>query len=154
MRSAKQVPAKKTPRTGFAITMELSAEMVANCLCSAFEGGGSRYWCSIRREVAPRGELAFRSSDKQIIPFIGNRGIDVAQDGGGGAVSLEDSEAEDEKGKPKRYRLTRTALRRGLAVMAADYPRHFANLVGEMMSDAETGDVLLQCSVLGEVRYG
>ena len=70
MRSAKKVPAKKTPRTGFAITMELSAEMVANCLCSAFEGGGSKYWCSIRREVAPRGELAFRSSDKQIIPYI------------------------------------------------------------------------------------
>ena len=148
MRSAKQVPAKKTPRTGFAITMELSAEMVANCLCSAFEGGGSKYWCSIRREVAPRGELAFRSSDKQIIPYI-----DYPMNSGG-AVILEDSEAEDEKGKPKRYRLTRTALRRGLAVMAADYPRHFANLVGEMMSDAETGDVLLQCSVLGEVRYG
>ena len=149
MRSAKKVPAKKTPRTGFAITMELSAEIVANCLCSAFEGGGSKYWCSIRREVAPRGELAFRFSDKQIIPYI-----DYPMNSGGGAVILEDSEAEDEKGKPKRYRLTRTALRRGLAVMAADYPRHFANLVGEMMSDAETGDVLLQCSVLGEVRYG
>ncbi len=134
---------------GFAITRNVSAETVANCLCSAFEGGGSKAWCTIVRQIPPRGHQAFRFSEQQVIPYI-----DYPMSGGGGAVIVEDSEAEDEKGKPKRYRLTRTALRRGLAVMAADYPRHFANLVGEMMSDAETGDVLLQCSVLGEVRYG
>jgi hypothetical protein len=37
--------------------------------------------------------------------------------------------------------------------MAADYPRHFADLVNEN-DDADTGDAFVQCCVFGEVIYG
>lgn len=80
----------------FPVKLELSAEVIGNCLCSALEGG-SGYWCQITR----------------------------GPDGVG----------------------------RGLQVMAEKYPRHFGNLISDN-DDAETGDVLLQCSVLGEIVYG
>jgi len=37
--------------------------------------------------------------------------------------------------------------------MAEKYPRHFANFAQEA-EDAETGDVFIQCCVLGEIVYG
>lgn len=41
----------------------------------------------------------------------------------------------------------------GLNIMCRDYPRHFADLVGEN-DDATTADVFVQCCVLGGVVYG
>jgi len=45
------------------------------------------------------------------------------------------------------------AIQSGLAIMEEKYPIHFANFLNED-DDAETGDVFLQCCLLGEIVYG
>jgi hypothetical protein len=40
-----------------------------------------------------------------------------------------------------------------VALMAAQYPHRFSELVGEA-ADASTGDVLIQLAAFGELRYG
>jgi hypothetical protein len=37
--------------------------------------------------------------------------------------------------------------------MQEQYPRHFSNFISENY-DAETGDVFLQCCLLGKVKFG
>ena len=49
--------------------------------------------------------------------------------------------------------LDRAAVLAGIEVMAARFPRHFANLITDN-SDAETGDVLIQCALFGDIIYG
>ena len=49
--------------------------------------------------------------------------------------------------------LDRAALERGLALMSTEQPGHFADFVSGN-EDAETGDVLLQLALLGEVVFG
>jgi hypothetical protein len=59
--------------------------------------------------------------------------------------------SDDEDGKT--YVLNQKALANGLQVISEKYPRHWANaLSGDF--DAETGDVFLQCCLLGEIVYG
>lgn len=55
--------------------------------------------------------------------------------------------------KQKWHRLDLEAIERGLEIMARDYPRHFSDFRSEN-EDAITGDVFLQCALLGEVVYG
>ena len=64
-------------------------------------------------------------------------------------ISLDDEEPPDDGG----CFLTDVELQQGLQRMARKYPRHFADFMAEN-DDAITGDVFLQCVVLGEVIYG
>lgn len=64
-----------------------------------------------------------------------------------GGVDIEDVEEGDS------HTLNLEALQRGLGIMAAHYPRHWANFISED-DDAETGDVFLQCCIFGEIVYG
>lgn len=77
-----------------------------------------------------------------------------------GGYDLPPFEAIDLLGSPSqghaanaRYRITPASLVRGLRIMAEKYPRHAARIL-EDSSDAETGDVLIQCATLGEIVYG
>lgn len=63
-----------------------------------------------------------------------------------------DSELNDDE-EPTKYRLTLDGIKKGLAKMAKEYPRDFADLVEEN-DDAITGDIFLQLAVFGEVIYG
>ena len=45
------------------------------------------------------------------------------------------------------------AVQRGLQTMAEKYPRHWGDFIREN-EDAITGDVFIQCCLLGEVVYG
>lgn len=137
-------PQRKAP--GFAVLTMLSAQMVADCLCAAL-AGGSGYWCQVQRAMAPRRALTFRFREERVYPQI-----DYPMNGGS-LILMDTTAGEDAQVKPAYYRLTRAALRRGLGLMAAHHPHHFASVVAET-GDSETGDVLLQLSVLGEVRYG
>jgi len=65
----------------------------------------------------------------------------------GAAILLQEIDGENV------LRLDRAALEPGLQIMAEKYPRHFANFAQEA-EDAETGDVFIQCCVLGEIVYG
>jgi len=52
-----------------------------------------------------------------------------------------------------RVTLTYAGIVKGLGLMATKYPRHFSNLVADG-GDAETGDVLIQLAVFGDIVYG
>jgi len=52
-----------------------------------------------------------------------------------------------------RYPVSLATLKKGLQRMATEYPKHFADIVNDN-DDADTADVLLQLSTLGELRYG
>jgi hypothetical protein len=49
--------------------------------------------------------------------------------------------------------LDRESIQKGLQVMAERYPKHFADFIAEN-DDGDTGDVFLQCAVLGQLVYG
>jgi len=70
-----------------------------------------------------------------------------AKDEGGRLVLHE----KDGSGK---HVLTTAAMKQGFRVMREKYPRHFANVVNIDGHDAETGDVFLQCALLGDIVYG
>jgi hypothetical protein len=58
--------------------------------------------------------------------------------------------------KPEEFfpvALNLKALRQGANIMATNWPRHWANVLTEN-DDAETGDVLLQCAVFGDIIFG
>ena len=50
-------------------------------------------------------------------------------------------------------KLDRAAIQRGLQVMAEKYPKHLKDFMDDQ-ADACTGDVFLQCCMLGDVVYG
>lgn len=52
-----------------------------------------------------------------------------------------------------KHTLTLNRVKKGLKIMAMNYPRHFQDFISEN-SDAQTCDVFLQCSLLGKVIYG
>lgn len=125
------------PKVGFTVTLAFDQQRVEDLLTNALEGG-SNYWYRIDEYNYGYG----RNHTDFKFPHI-----QVAVEGGFVLFSVP----EDEDGK--QYKLDRSALRRGLAIMARKYPRHFADWVAEN-DDAETGDVFLQCCLFGETVYG
>lgn len=65
-----------------------------------------------------------------------------------GSITFKDKYGDSDN----HYILDLTAIKRGLEVMAKDYPKHFMDLISEA-DDVITGDVFLQCALLGEVEY-
>lgn len=124
---------KTTSESGIVKTMtvELPDTVVHNLLCCALEGGVG-YWNQITGYEGKCGEFPHLDT-----PMSST-----------GALLTRDTE-EDVNLPP----LTRGRLQEGLQIMATKYPRHFENLLEEN-EDAETGDVFLQCCLLGEVVYG
>jgi hypothetical protein len=59
----------------------------------------------------------------------------------------------DDREEYKPQLLTDTLLQGGLDFMANNYAQHLSDIIEER-GDAITGDVLLQCSLLGDVIYG
>lgn len=51
------------------------------------------------------------------------------------------------------HTLTAAKVRQGVERMAAKYPHHMGDLLADN-SDAETGDVLVQLALLGDIVYG
>lgn len=51
------------------------------------------------------------------------------------------------------YELSLDKLKAGIQVLATKYPHHFVDIVRET-GDATTGDVLVQCALLGDIVYG
>jgi hypothetical protein len=143
-----------------AVPLFVPLERLGDLLTSGLEGGIG-YWATITKYHKPEGDPStweYRSSrDSDVFPHIDypmNRG---------GYIILENRLAEDDE--PKHHKLDREALERGLTVMAhgglgqdekqpdKHWRHHFANFWKEE-GDAITGDVLIQCSVLGDIVYG
>lgn len=115
---------------------------IFSCLVSALEGG-SNYWYEIVGQHKPvrwnclEDEKAFCAS----YPF--NQG---------GFLMIDDSRA-DEPTLKKPTKVYSWQIKQGLRIMATEYPNHFGDLLSDN-ADQNTGDVMLQCIVLGEVLYG
>ena len=54
--------------------------------------------------------------------------------------------------KGKIYKLTKKSLQRGLDIIKSKYPRDYKDLKDENY-DADTADILVQCSLFGEIVY-
>lgn len=109
-------------------TKNIPDKDIANLLDEA--GRGARYWC----EGAERLEYETMTTDLL---------------NGARTLKLKDAEAD----KPTIYTLDLKAIKRGLEVMAEKFPTHFADVLTEN-DDDNTGDVFLQCALLGNVIYG
>lgn len=122
---------------------KITWERVRDVLCNALEGG-SNYWYLITDFVPPAvGDVPWAGETQRF------RHIDYPVRAGGALIIQDNEQLET----PESHRVDRDALVRGLHIMAEKHLRHFCDLVLET-DDAETADVLLQCTVFGEVIYG
>lgn len=71
----------------------------------------------------------------------------------GGYIVVED-ELDEDGDRPVRHRLNAAKLRRGIEIIAEKYPHHLGAVIADQYKqDAETGDVLIQCALFGEIKY-
>jgi hypothetical protein len=113
----------------------VTPQMLWDQLTSAFEGG-SNYWIGSVEIVAPA--TVCKRTYIQDIPFLG------------GTLRVVLAEPDDVS---EVKLLTLDSMIEGAKALAAKYPHHWADLIGEC-GDAITGDVLLQMSILGDLVYG
>lgn len=109
------------------ILKEVTDKDIANLLDEASRG--STYWAS---EVS---DLGYESVVKNILT-------------GKKVFTIKDYEDND-----KIYQLNLDAIKSGLEIMADKFPKVFAEVLLDN-TDAGTGDIFLQCALLGEVLYG
>lgn len=124
----------------FTITTQINLpeERIKDLLCCALEGG-SNYWYNIKKYINPnKVKVEFKHID---LPFIDGCGL-----------VIEDIEEGGDEGIHFNI-LNKESMQKGLQIMADKYPEHFKNII-EDNEDAETGDVFLQCSVLGDIVFG
>jgi len=142
-------PAKDENVLKIKVDMEIPILRLADLICEGFEGGVG-YWAQIVNYDEPP-ELKYTmdklSGDKN--PHI-YKHIDYPLNAGG-AVYVQ--EVDSGKDTDTIHRLDYEALMRGLKVMQEKAPRHFANWIAEN-DDSETGDVFIQCALLGDIVYG
>jgi hypothetical protein len=105
---------------------------------AAHDDNGVR--CDYFAPLVPGGRIEFRENDDD------REDEDDEEDPETGEVT----KAGAVYGTPRVFDLA--SVERGLAIMARDYPRHFADIATD--ADATTADVFVQCCVLGEVVYG
>lgn len=114
------------------LSITINERMLHDQIVSAIEGG-SNYWARINvGKHEPGWRNYFTAS------------FTVMEPGG----KLKDG--TELKGT---YKLSIAKLIEGLGVMAEQYPRHFADVIGET-GDATTGDVLVQCALFAEIIFG
>jgi len=106
--------------------IQVADALIVNALDSADIG----YWARVPKGCGDHGELLKGNQTATVEEFDESTGATTAT-----------------------HTLTAEKVRAGVAVMAAKYPHHMKNLL-EDNSDAETGDVLVQCSLLGDIVYG
>ena len=143
----------------FSARVVVPEKRVRDLLTTAIEGG-SRHWAMIwRYEFAPG--LAyddFREGGRMQVPDEYHHPAELIPFVPGCAVIIVDANEvhhsyEQLPPDVAEWRLDREALFLGLQVMAEAHPRHMSDFMEEN-EDAETGDVFLQCCLLGGIVYG
>jgi len=122
-------------------TVPVTWTQIEDQLCAAWEGGSS-YWLECYGAQPP--------TDPADAAKVEYRYQNALYPGGACLVRLSEGVTDEDMKLPP---LTREKLLTGVQVMATKYPKHFANLRNDD-GDAETGDVFVQCCLLGEVVYG
>ena len=113
-------------------------QIIEDTLVSALEGG-SNYWAVVidMKNKKPQREKPYLPT--YITTPLSKDGVLILRDN------------EEDEGKV--LELTREKIMQGIKVMAEKYPKHFGDMIAEN-GDAITGDVLLQCALFREVKYG
>ena len=119
-------------------TRTIKDKDIGYLLSCAFDGG-SGYWVEVVERVNPDNEKWEFTSD---LPLTEN-----------GYVMMRSHLEPKDDPDNKPVKLDKEALYKGLQIMATKYPIHYHNFVDDNY-DAETGDVFLQCCLLGEIVYG
>jgi hypothetical protein len=122
---------------------EVCEQMVADLVCTAFEGGIG-YWAQIIGYKKP--EKIFQWGLSDVLGGTVYRYVQYPMSEGG-AVLLRDAEGDD------KWELNLENIKTGLSVMASKYPRHYQNFINDN-SDAITGDVFIQCCLFNELVFG
>ena len=115
------------------VDLHIPARRIKDLLAAGMEGG-INYWAVITGYEGDTKGVEFKHIE---MPFKE-----------GGAVLLE----EDHEENSGTLRLDLESIRRGLHLLALEYPTHMTDFLNEN-EDACTGDVFIQCCLLGEVRY-
>jgi hypothetical protein len=112
---------------------KIEDERIEDLLCGALEGGSN--WATITEYINPNNaKVACKHLQ---LPFIEGCGVMIG-------------DIEDEDVKPML--LNREAMEKGLKIMAEKYDWHLKAFLEEN-DDAETSNVFLQCSLLGDIVY-
>ena len=121
------------------VTVEIDSERVGDLLCTAFESGYSKYWgatIDLDKSKKPEEKTEYRWQ----WPLNGG--------------SLFVYSGEDYPDDPELSgEINLDTIRKGLALMAKDSPRHMSDFLDEN-EDAITGDVFLQYVLFGKLIYG
>lgn len=136
--------------TKFTVNTVIDNERIEDLLCCAFEGGVG-YWCEINEYRNPDNvSVKYKHME---LPLTENGAV-VCQAFVDGDERDDDDNWLDEDGNMLPLLvLNKEAVQSGLDVMQKKYPSHFADFLSES-EDAITGDVFLQCCLLGELVYG
>jgi hypothetical protein len=122
------------------VTTEVPFERIRDLLSCALDSGFSKYWCVVEAYVTPK--VAYQSSGGGTYKHL-DYPLSV-----GGATMVRDEESDGHE----KYRLDLESIQRGLDVMARKYPNDFGSFMAEE-EDSHTGDMFLQCCLLGGVLY-
>jgi len=136
-KTTSKVPAYR----GLPVSVHVSFQRIADTMVSAFEGG-SKYWCGGLVEAKQEKDFDIWYADPK---FWALPNFEV--------TFHHDGLTSDEGANDHTTHIGPFNLKRGLTIMSNKYPSHFADMLNEE-GDANTGDVLLQCVVLGDVIFG
>ena len=118
-----------------------SNEDYENFMVTAFEGG-INYWANYYSVQPSHSHTGGLNPYYSYLPVIADEDYFVA---------FKDVDG-DNGIKGKIYKLTKKSLQRGLDIIKSKYPRDYKDLKDENY-DADTADILVQCSLFGEIVY-
>lgn len=125
--------------------MKLTLEVEDKTIADVLDGAGSRYWCSNLDWNTPSNTLPGHDSCWMML-LSGQ--IDF--------VTVEEDRSEEGERK-KHHRVTRAKIEKAIQIIYQKFPHHIENVLRGYNSphtDMWTGDVLLQCAALGDIKYG
>lgn len=121
--------------------MKLQIEVSNEQLASVLQSAGIAYWCkSYASTLGPVAERAGKDHR-----YLSAADFAPVTDGYWMVREREGSVT---------WRLDAQKIARGIQVIADKYTHHLGAIFGSSSADATTGDVLIQCAIFGELRYG
>jgi hypothetical protein len=117
----------------FTVQTKIPTSVVEGLITTAFEGGSNYWYTNLKADDADKlDDVEYWHIE---LPMMEGR-----------YVTFKDIDDDE-------HRLDLAAIKKGLAIMAAKYPRHMNDAIVEN-DDGDTADVFLQCCIYGNVVYG
>lgn len=124
-------------------TITITRDRLSDVLCSALEGG-SNYWYWLEGKVEPTVWEFESDPPRERSHYLNDYPLNP-----GGALLIRDVEDEESHGT---MCLDAQTIQWGLTILSQKYPQQIADILSEQ-DDANTGDILLQCALFGDIIY-